>query len=159
MIPNMKNTKKQRRSTFPNIGRVSNSSITRILGCKWKAKILEDHNIYLPHAWYSVDCLQRSEDPDSSDGWQVRFLHIHQILQCSRDHNEAVQLVPGLLEIAASAHHPHGNHLDEHLPSKVDINQTISYLDNKLLIDVQCWMVTLRAQHFLLHTSVSAQGL
>ena len=31
MMPKMKKTKKHRRRTFPNIGRVSRSSITRIL--------------------------------------------------------------------------------------------------------------------------------
>ena len=49
--------------------------------CKVLLLILKRTGFCLPHAWYSVDCFQRSQHSDCSYCWQVRLLHIHQILQ------------------------------------------------------------------------------
>ena len=114
-----------------------------------------------PHAGDPVDGLQRSQHPHSPDGGEVEFLHVHEVLQGPRDDDEAVQLVPGLMEVAAPAHQAQGDHLDQHLQGKVDVDQTVRYLkirlgwEGNLLEDPS----TVRKRHFLLQWFVSAHGL
>ena len=114
-----------------------------------------------PHAGDPVDGLQRPQHPHSPDGGEVEFLHVHEILQGSGDDDETVQLVPGLLQVAASAHQAQGDHLDQHLHGKVDVDQTVRYLEIRLgwgwkSQDLPC---TVRKRHFLLQWLVSAHGL
>merc|ERR1719264_2014826 len=85
-----------------------------------------------PHAWNPVDGPERPEHSDRSDGGEVELLHVEAVLEGAFDqtryNDEAVQLVPGLLKVAASAHHTHGNHLDDHLAEEVEVDHVINHL-------------------------------
>ena len=43
----------------------------------------------------------------------------------------------GYLEVAALAHHPHGDHLDDHLPQEVEVNHVIDHLNYSLFCFVK----------------------
>ena len=81
-MPKMKNTKKQSRRTLPNMGRVSNSSITKILMPFQKSicQCLDKHLHHL-HTWNAVDGPERPEHTDRPDGGEVELLHVEAVLQ------------------------------------------------------------------------------
>ena len=82
------------------------------------------------HTWDSVDCSERSENSDCSDGGEVdRSSRVFKVVEETCQHYETVQLVPALRQVTSSSKHTQSYHLDDHLSSKVGKDYIINYLE------------------------------
>lgn len=132
MIPKMKKTKKQRTKTFPNMGSVSRSSMTRILmdgmrlmarsGLKTRTVLMADKLMLSIFSRYSTELQDRREKWASyelGNEWATRE-------QIPSQDDEGIQSIPIFGQVCTFAPtDSHRNHFDQHFKREEDVNEVI----------------------------------